>query len=133
MHGVPVTRPVRIGTVRKGRAVRIRIGNWPSGLYFARLRSANRLVGFAPFVLRPQRLGEYRVAVVLSTMTWQAYNFRDDDGDGKGDTWYSDWSRHTARLGRPYLNRGVPYHLPKQRAPLPALARPERTQRRLSR
>jgi hypothetical protein len=45
----------------------------------------------------------------MSTMTWQAYNFRDDDGDGKGDTWYSDWSKHTARLGRPYLNRGVPY------------------------
>jgi N,N-dimethylformamidase beta subunit-like, C-terminal len=43
-------------------------------------------------------------------MTWQAYNLRDDDGDGKGDTWYADWKVHTARLGRPFLNRGVPYN-----------------------
>ena len=28
------------------------------------------------------RLGEHRVAVVMPTQTWQAYNFRDDDGDG---------------------------------------------------
>ena len=32
------------------------------------------------------------------------------DDDGKGDTWYADWKRHTARLGRPYLNRGVPFN-----------------------
>ena len=43
-------------------------------------------------------------------MTWQAYNLRDDDGDGKGDTWYANWRVHTARLGRPFLNRGVPYN-----------------------
>ena len=67
-------------------------------------------MGFAPFILRPQRLGVHRVAVVLPTHTWQAYNFRDDDGDGRGDTWYADWSHLTARLGRPYLNRGVPPH-----------------------
>ena len=110
MQGIPVTRPVRIGAVRMGRIVRTRIGNWPSGLYFARLRAANGLVGFAPFVIRPQRLGEHRVAVVMPTLTWQAYNIRDEGGDGKGDTWYADWKRHTARLGRPYLNRGVPFN-----------------------
>ena len=43
-------------------------------------------------------------------MTWQAYNLRDGDGDGKGDTWYADWKTKTVRLGRPYLNRGVPYN-----------------------
>ncbi len=109
MQGVPVTAPTRIGTARKHRIVPIQIGGWPSGLYFARLTAADGREGFAPFVVRPSRLGEHRVAVVLPTMTWQAYNFRDDNGDGKGDTWYADWSNHYARLGRPFLNRGVPY------------------------
>jgi hypothetical protein len=99
-----------IGDARRGSVVPVRIGNWPSGLYVARLTAADGRVGFAPFVVLPQRLGEHRVAVVLPTMTWQAYNLRDDDGDGKGDTWYADWKKHTARLGRPFLNRGVPYN-----------------------
>ena len=38
---------------------------------------------------RRGRIGSDRVAVVLPTLTWQAYNFRDDDGDGKADTWYA--------------------------------------------
>jgi hypothetical protein len=67
-------------------------------------------VGFAPFVLHPRRLGENRVAVVLSTQTWQAYNFRDENHDNVGDTWYADWTHKTLRLGRAYLNRGVPSH-----------------------
>ena len=50
------------------------------------------------------------MAVVLPTMTWQAYNLRDENGDGIGDTWYADWRIHTARLGRPFLNRGVPFN-----------------------
>jgi N,N-dimethylformamidase beta subunit-like, C-terminal len=110
MQGVPVTKPRPLGVIRKGLAVSVPIGNWASGLYFARLRAADGRVGFAPFVLRPRRLGEHRVAVVMPTMTWQAYNLRDDNGDGKGDTWYASWSVHTARLGRPFLNRGVPYN-----------------------
>ena len=76
---------------RAGHAsIHVRIGDWPSGLYFARLDAADGRVGFAPFVVRPRRLGEHRVAVVLPTMTWQAYNLRDDNGDGKGDTWYAE-------------------------------------------
>jgi hypothetical protein len=59
-------------------------------------------------VVRPRRLGAHRVAVVLPTLTWQAYNLRDDDGDGQGDSWYADWTHHTVHLGRPFLNRGVP-------------------------
>jgi hypothetical protein len=31
-----------------------------------------------------------RVAVVMPTNTWQAYNFRDDDGDGIPNTWYAN-------------------------------------------
>jgi hypothetical protein len=47
---------------------------------------------------------------VLPTSTWQAYNFYDRDGDGRGDTWYAGWRTHFMRLGRPYLNGGVPPH-----------------------
>jgi hypothetical protein len=53
---------------------------------------------------------EHRVAVVLPTFTWQAYNFRDDDGDGDSDTWYGNWRSRSARINRPYLDRGVPPH-----------------------
>ncbi len=110
LRGVPVTRPVQVGASTGRRKLAIKVGDWPSGLYFARLNASDGRVGFAPFVVRPRRLGEHRVAVVLPTMTWQAYNLRDDDGDGRGDTWYARWNTHFARLGRPYLNRGVPYN-----------------------
>ena len=105
MQGVPVTeeRSVDSGVVR------LTVGDWPSGLYFARLEAIDGRVGFAPFVVRPRELGASRVAVVLPTLTWQAYNLRDDDGDGKPDSWYGDWKRDKMRLGRPFLNRGVPY------------------------
>jgi len=110
MRGDPVGRPITIGTVAAGRSVPIRLGLWPSGLYCARIDALGGLVGFAPFVLRPRRLGEHAVAVVMPTLTWQAYNLRDDDGDGKGDSWYAHWTHLTVRLGRPFLNRGVPYN-----------------------
>jgi hypothetical protein len=103
LNGVPASAPRRIG----GRRVRIRIGGWPTGMYFARV-STRRAVAFAPFVVRPRRIGEHRIAVVMPTNTWQAYNFRDDDGDGESDTWYADRSRTTVRMARPFLNRGVP-------------------------
>ena len=48
-----------------------------------------------------------RVAVVVPTNTWQAYNFRDVDGDGVGDTWYADPHIPCVDLRRPYLNRGA--------------------------
>jgi hypothetical protein len=106
MQGVPMTRSREIDD----GVVPIAIGAWPSGLYFARLEAADGRVGFAPFVVRPRELGAGRVAIVLPTLTWQAYNLRDDGGDGKPDSWYGDWKRRTIRLGRPFLNRGVPYH-----------------------
>ena len=105
MLGTAVTSTRRIGAVEPGRAIRIPIGEWPSGLYFAKLVGRGGKVGYAPFVLRPRTLGESHVAVVLSTMTWQAYNFHDDDGNGTLDTWYA--GQPHARLGRPYENRGV--------------------------
>ena len=84
MQGVPVTAE-RSRSSRAG-ASRSRSATGRSGLYFARLEATDGRVGFAPFVVRPRELGASRVAIVLPTLTWQAYNLRDDDGDGKGDT-----------------------------------------------
>jgi hypothetical protein len=68
LRGEPVTEPRRVAWRRARTGARIRIGIawWPSGLYFARV-IAGRRVGYAPFILRPERLGESRVAVVLPT------------------------------------------------------------------
>jgi hypothetical protein len=109
MRGVPVSKTMRFNATAAHSPIRLRIGNWPSGLYFARLH-AGRRSGFAPFVVRPSALGKHRVLVVMPTFTWQAHNFRDDDRDGRGDTWYAATEITTARLARPYLARGVPPH-----------------------
>jgi hypothetical protein len=108
IEGVPVAGPIDVAGDRG--SVRLRIGDWESGVYAARMTSG-RKVGFAPFIVRPKHLGTQRVAVVEPTNTWQAYNFRDADGDGKPDTWYY-WSGNTRTVDllRPYLNRGVPPH-----------------------
>ena len=60
------------------------IGSWSSGLYFARLRQPTAAWGSHRSSWRPRRIGVHPVAVVVPTLTWQAYNFRDDDGDGNG-------------------------------------------------
>ena len=57
-HAVRASRP--IGSVRPGRELSIELGDWPSGLYFARLTAAGGRVGYAPFVLEPRKLGEHR-------------------------------------------------------------------------
>jgi hypothetical protein len=125
LQGVPVTDATSVGSSRGQRVVRVSIGDWPSGLYFARLAADDGRVGFAPFVLRPRVLGESPVAVVMPTLTWQAYNLRDDNGDGLGDSWYANWKFHTVRLARPFLNRGVPYNF--RRYDLPFLEWLDRT------
>src|SRR5437899_3168311 len=51
--GIPVTAASLVGQTHSGQAVAIRLGQWPSGLYFARLHAADGRVGFAAFVLRP--------------------------------------------------------------------------------
>jgi hypothetical protein len=89
------------------RTVRIDVGRWPSGLYAASLRDGSRH-GWAVLVVRPRRLGTHRVAVVLPTNTWQAYNRRDVDGDGTGDTWYESPAIDRVDLRRPFLDGGVP-------------------------
>src|SRR5207244_7862047 len=61
MRGVPVSGETEVGKVGRGTVVSVRLGPWPSGLYFAELTAPGR-VGYAPFVLRPARLGTERVA-----------------------------------------------------------------------
>jgi hypothetical protein len=87
----------------------VRPGNWPSGLYFLRISSSDGRVGYAPFIVRPRVLGTHRVAVVLATQTWQAYNFYDADGDGWGDSWYVSGRTHSVDLTRPFLDFGIPF------------------------
>jgi hypothetical protein len=111
MNGVPVTDPLVLPWQRwrsTPHRVRLRIPALPSGVYFAQLTAADGRIGYAPFVVRPPRLGTTRVAVVVPTNTWQAYNFRDEDADGWGDTWYAGVSSIRVRLGRAFLDRGVP-------------------------
>src|SRR5437763_15864579 len=69
MRGVAVGRRTWVGTRPADSSFSVRLGKWPSGLHFAPLTAPDGAVAFAPFVLRPQRLGEHRIAVVLPTRT----------------------------------------------------------------
>ena len=82
---------------------------WASGLYFLRVTTSDGRMGYAPVVLRPRRLGEHRVAVVLPTNTWQAGNLRDTNGDGWGDSWYVSGRQRSVDLTRPFLDFGIPF------------------------
>jgi hypothetical protein len=82
--------------------------NWPSGLYAAAITADDGRVGYAPIIVRPLT-PRWRVAVVMPTSTWAAYNFYDANGDGWGDTWYARWQTDQADMSRPQPNRGVPY------------------------
>ena len=111
MRGVPVTEPITLDWARnldEPAAVRLLIGEWQSGVYAARVEADDGRIGFAPIVVRPTQ-PRRRVAVVIPTSTWQAYNLYDADGDGWGDTWYARWRTTTVDPTRPHANRGVPY------------------------
>jgi hypothetical protein len=111
--GLAKTGPIRIdwSAHRNAPALLrvVRAGDWPSGLYFVRATAADGRVGYAPFIVRPRRLGTQRVAVVLATNTWAAYNFEDADGDGWGDSWYVSGRYRAVDLERPFLDFGVPF------------------------
>jgi hypothetical protein len=88
----------------------VRAGDWPSGLYFLNANAPDGRTSYAPFIVRPRVYGtQSRVAVILSTNTWQAYNFRDENGDGWGDSWYVSNAIHSVDLQRPFLDFGVPF------------------------
>ena len=111
MNGVPVSdgRLFRWSAHRDtpGTLV-LRIGHWPNGIYFAKLTADDDRVGFAPFVVRPGRYGANRIAYVVHTNTWEAYNHQDADGDGWGDTWYANDEDRRVDLERPYIRLGAP-------------------------
>ena len=111
MNGVPVNQPVTIPWKARYRRATLNyaVGPWPTGVYFVKLTAKDGRIGYAPFTIRPTTLGSTsRVAIVIPTNTWQAYNFRDKDGNGWGDTWYAKGAQSTAELGRMFLRRGVP-------------------------
>src|SRR5205809_4537224 len=111
--GLAKTGPIRVDwRAHRDRPALLRVvraGDWPSGLYFLRATAADGRVGYAPFIVRSRRLGTTRVAVVLATNTWAAYNFADDDGDGWGDSWYVTGRHRSVDLQRPFLDFGVPF------------------------
>ena len=111
--GLAKTGPIRVDwRAHRDRPALLRVvraGDWPSGLYFLRATAADGRVGYAPFIVRPRRLGTNRVAVVLATNTWAAYNFADEDGDGWGDSWYVTGRHRSVDLRRPFLDFGVPF------------------------
>jgi hypothetical protein len=111
--GLAKTGPIRVDwSAHRDRPALLRVvraGDWPSGLYFVRATASDRRVGYAPFIVRPRRLGTHRVAVVLATNTWAAYNFADADGDGWGDSWYVTGKHRSVDLRRPFLDFGVPF------------------------
>ena len=110
LTGAPMAAPVTLDWTGKRSAahtVTVQSGAWPTGLYAVRLEAEDGRVGFAPFILRAKTPGAIRVAAVLPTNTWQAYNLYDADGDGWGDTWYVGGSPPVL-LDRPYRERGVP-------------------------
>lgn len=110
INGEPLGAPANLDWSGKRSGpvtVPVQAGDWPTGLYAARLSSADGRIGFAPFVLRSRVPGTSRQLVVLPTNTWQAYNFYDRDGDGWGDTWYAG-GNPPVELDRPYRDRGVP-------------------------
>jgi N,N-dimethylformamidase beta subunit-like, C-terminal len=113
--GKPVTAPQEVqrpsGSSRW--LVHVRLGSsWASGDYVARLTWGSHS-DYAPFVLRPGRLGTAPVLVVEPTNTWHAY----DDIDG--DSWYLNAAVHHIDLSHPFAaarvnGQPVPAGLPEQ-------------------
>jgi len=111
MQGVPVSEPQQVDWSAHRNApatFSVRLGDWPNGIYFARLTAPDGQNYDAPFLVRPHPYGLHRVAVVVHTNTWEAYNHQDVNGDGWGDTWYAADDIHTVDLSRAYIRGGAP-------------------------
>jgi hypothetical protein len=111
MEGVPVSEPLHIDWSANRDAsatLGVQLGDWANGIYFARLTAPDGRSYYAPFIIRPHPFGAHRIAVVLHTYTWEAYNHYDANGDGWGDTWYAANDIHTVDLSRSYIQGGAP-------------------------
>ena len=112
LNGVPVGDPLQIDwhqNVDGPAPINLTLPSTiASGVYYAQLQSSDGRVGYAPFVVHPPA-PQHRVAVIMPTNSWHAYNFYDADGDGFGDSWYVSWATNSVDVTRPHLNRGVPY------------------------
>jgi hypothetical protein len=111
MEGVPVSQPRQIDWSANRNApatLAVQLGDWANGIYFARLTAPDGRNYYAPFIVRPTAYGGHRIAVVLHTFTWKAYDHYDANGDGWGDTWYAANDIRTVDLSRPYIQGGAP-------------------------
>lgn len=111
MEGVPVSEPRRVDWSANRNApatLAVQLGDWANGIYFARLTAPDGQSYYAPLIIRPHPFGAHRIAVVLHTFTWEAYNHYDANGDGWGDTWYAANDIRTVDLSRPYTQGGAP-------------------------
>ncbi len=112
--GKPVGAPQILDAPESGPwTAHVRLGaNWLSGDYVARLTWPGGS-DYAPFVLRPKRLGTASVLVIEPTNTWHAYDTY------AGDSWYLNSRVHVIDLTHPFVahdvhGRPVPPGLPKQ-------------------
>jgi hypothetical protein len=113
--GKPVTAPQQVLRPSGNSHWLVHIplpSSWVSGDYVARLTWGSH-TDYAPFVLRPRRLGTAPVLVVEPTNTWHAYDVVD------GDSWYLDPSVHVIDLTHPFADSRVtgtqvPAGLPQQ-------------------
>lgn len=113
--GEAVTRPRLVRRPAGGArwTVPIHLGeNWPSGDYVVRLSWPGH-TDYAPFILRPKRLGTAPVLVIEPTNTWHAYNAFE------GDSWYMNSKVHAIDLTHPFTDHDVkgrptPAGLPRQ-------------------
>jgi N,N-dimethylformamidase beta subunit-like protein len=111
MEGVPVSEPREVDWSANRNApatLAVQLGDWANGIYFARLTAPDGHSYYAPLIIRPHPFGAHRIAVVLHTFTWEAYNHYDANGDGWGDTWYAANDIHEVDLSRPYTQGGAP-------------------------
>ena len=133
MRGVQVgcaaaDRPRRAGAGSRrrsrSRSTSWRAGSTQPGSKARPVTSGSRRSSFGP------TLPTQRVAVVLPTTTWQAYNYYDRNGDGFGDTWYSLWAQKRIDLDPPPSPPWRARALSQLRRPVPPLARLTRPCRR---
>jgi hypothetical protein len=113
MEGVPVTEPLSVDwSAHRDTpgSLSVHVGDWPNGIYFARLTAPDGRSYDAPLIVRPHPYGLHRIAVVVHSNTWEAYNHQDVNGDGWGDTWYASDDIANVDLSRPYIRGGAPPH-----------------------